>query len=124
LVPTRAAAELFRQTIEARLSASRPRAVLLPDVLTRAEWLERLLGSLATPRRLLTRLEREVLVDRAARLTSERPRMRGAPFPLRPGLVAAAQFCGCAGVSCVRRMAQALFKQLKVERKPIAAVMP
>jgi len=119
LVPTRAAAELFRQTIEARLVASRPRAVLLPDVLTRAEWLERLLGSLATPRRLLTRVEREVLVDRAARRTSQRTRMGGAPFPLRPGLVAAMLDLYDElhrRQRTVRRMAHALFAQLKVER--------
>jgi hypothetical protein len=119
VVPTRAAAELFRQSIEARLGASRPRAALLPDVLTRAEWLERLLGSLPTPRRLLSRVEREVLLDRAARLTGERTRMGGPPFPLRPGLIAASlDFYDelRRRQRTVRRMAQALFAQLKVER--------
>ena len=119
LVPTRAAAELFRQTIEARLHTSGRRAVLLPDVLTRAEWLERLLGSLATPRRLLTRVEREILLDRASRMTGARARMRGAPFPLRPGLIAASlDFYDelRRRQRTVRRMAHALFAQLKVER--------
>ncbi|HEX5070014.1 MAG TPA: PD-(D/E)XK nuclease family protein [Vicinamibacterales bacterium] len=119
LVPTRAAAELFRQTVEARLGATRPRAALLPDVLTRAEWLERLLASLASPRRLLTRIEREVLLGRAARQTSERTRMGGAPFPLRPGLVSAMlDFYDelRRRQRTVRRMAHALFAQLKVER--------
>jgi hypothetical protein len=42
LVPTRAAAELLRQTIEQRLGGSRPLAVLLPDFLTRADLIDRL----------------------------------------------------------------------------------
>jgi RecB family exonuclease len=119
LVPTRAAAELLRQTIEVRLGTARPGAVLLPDLLTRAEWLERWLAALPTSRRLLTRVEREVLLDRAARLTSERSRMGGAPFPLRPGLVAAMlDFYDelRRRQRTVRRMADALFAQLAVER--------
>jgi len=119
LVPTRAAAELLRQTIESRLGTARPRAVLLPDLLTRAEWLERWLAALPTARRLLTRAEREVLLDRAARLTSQRPRMGGAPFPLRPGLIAAMlDFYDelRRRQRTVRRLAQALFAQLAVER--------
>lgn len=119
LVPTRAAAELLRQTIEARLGATRPQAVILPDLLTRAEWLERWLAALPAPRRLLGRVEREVLLDRSARHTSRRPRMGGAPFPLRPGLVSAMlDFYDelRRRQRTVRRMAQALFKQLEVER--------
>ncbi len=45
LVPTRASAELLRQTIESRLGVTRPAAVVLPDLLTRAEWLEHLLDA-------------------------------------------------------------------------------
>jgi len=119
VVPTRAAAELLRQTIEARLGATRPQAVILPDLLTRAEWLERWLAALPNPRRLLTRVEQEVLLDRAARHISQRARMGGAPFPLRPGLVSAMlDFYDelRRRQRTVRRMAQALFAQLKVER--------
>jgi hypothetical protein len=119
LVPTRASAELLRQTIEARLVGAASPAVLLPDLLTRAEWLERLLAALGTPRRLLTRVEREVLLDRAARITSQRAHMNGSPFPLRPGLIAAMlDFYDelRRRQRTVRRMAQALFGQLKVER--------
>jgi len=115
IVPTRAAAELLRQTIEARTHG----AVLLPDFLTRAELLERWLRAVSGHPRLLGRVEREVLLERAARVTAARPKMGGAPFPLRPGLVAAMlDFYDelRRRQRTAFRMADTLFQQLKVER--------
>ena len=37
IVPTRASAELLRQTIEARMSRESAQAIVLPDLLTRNE---------------------------------------------------------------------------------------
>jgi RecB family exonuclease len=119
LLPTRASAELLRQTIESRLGQGRGAAVALPDFLTRTELLERMVGALAGQWRLLGRAEREVLLERAARHTARRPRMVRAPFHLRPGLVAAMlEFYDelRRRQRTVRRFAGALFDQLKVER--------
>jgi len=119
IVPTRASAELLRQTIESRLARARPAAAVLPDILTRAEWLEQLLGALEGSPRLLGRAEREVLLARAARATARRARLGGAPFPLRPGLVAAMlEFYDelRRRQRSVRRMTGSLFEQLKAER--------
>lgn len=118
IVPTRAAAELLRQTIESRLGAGRA-AVALPDFLTRAELLERLHAAVTGSSRLLARAEREVLLERAARRTARRARMQSAPFPLRPGLVTAMlDFYDelRRRQRTIRRFAHALFQQLGVER--------
>ncbi len=119
LVPTRASAELLRETIESRLGQTRPAAVILPDFLTRAEWLEHLLSAVAGRPRLLGRAEREVLLERAARATARRSRIGGAPFQLRPGLIGAMlEFYDelRRRQRTVRRLARALFEQLEGER--------
>lgn len=87
IVPTRASVELLRQTLERRLPDAS--AVLLPDLATRDEWMVRWAFALPDAPRLLSRVERETLMGRAAEATGARPRMGGAPFHLRPGLVAA-----------------------------------
>ena len=125
IVPTRASAELLRETIESRLrnrspGSSDPRAsaVALPDILTRIELLERLLAALPNHPRLLTRAEREVLLERAARHTAKRRRMKRSPFQLRPGLIAAMLDFYDELRRRQRtplRMAGALFKQLEGE---------
>ena len=117
IVPTRASAELLRETIESRIRATGG-AIALPDILTRVELLEHLLAALPDHPRLLARAEREVLLERAARETSRRRRMKRAPFQLRPGLVAAMlEFYDelRRRQRTPRRMAAALFKQLEGE---------
>ncbi len=80
LVPTRGAAVELRRTLEnLRLSADSP-ATILPDLLTRDEFYERL-----SPASRLTGSEREVMFRRAARVASEGG--APAPFRLRPGLI-------------------------------------
>lgn len=119
VVPTRASGELLRETIEARLLADGRRAVVLPEFVTRDQWLERLHQALPSDRPLLGRAAREVLLERAARATARRPRLGGAPFQLRVGLVASMlDFYDELGrrQRRIRRFAQALFEQLRVER--------
>jgi RecB family exonuclease len=119
VVPTRAAAELLRQTLERRLAGSPAPAVILPDFLTRAELLERFADALPGRPRLLGRAERQVIMARAARESAARRRMGGAPFPLRPGLVAAMlDFYDelRRRQRSVRRLTQVLFGQLGGER--------
>jgi RecB family exonuclease len=85
LVPTRGAAEELRRTLENRMLGAGSGALMLPDLLTRAEFYarahERVRG--LPPR--LTDFEREVLFRRAAReaLASGVE----APFRLRAGLI-------------------------------------
>jgi RecB family exonuclease len=89
VVPTRASVELLRQTLEREaLSAERPAAVW-PDLLTRDEWMAAWWQALPGAPRLLSRIERDVLMTRAAEDTAARPRMRRAPFQIRPALVGA-----------------------------------
>jgi RecB family exonuclease/CTP:molybdopterin cytidylyltransferase MocA len=87
VVPTRASVELLRQTIERGLSET-PAAVL-PDLATRDEWMSRWMLALPDAPRVLSRVEREVLMTMAAEATAARPRMKGAPFKVRPGLIGA-----------------------------------
>ena len=104
--------------VPARRLRGAPRS-LLPDILTRAELFEHLLAALPGRPRLLTRVEREVLLERAARHTSKRRRMGSAPFPSAPGPRAAMlDFYDelRRRQRTARRMAGALFKQLKGER--------
>jgi hypothetical protein len=63
----------------------------LPDAGLRdaREFIERLARATPRPTVLLSRAEREVLLERAARLVADRPRSGGAPFQVRPGLVSA-----------------------------------
>ncbi|MEO8482341.1 MAG: PD-(D/E)XK nuclease family protein [Acidobacteriota bacterium] len=119
VVPTRASAELLRQTIEASLSSETRPAVVLPDMLTRDEWLGRLFEALPPGRRWLSKPERLVLLERAARETLERRRLAARPFHLRPGLVAAMlDFHDelSRRQRSVRRFARTLFDELRVER--------
>lgn len=118
IVPTRASAELLRQTIEARARLDIDNAIVFPDLLTRDEWLMRLQAALPGVRSWLTRVERELLLGRAARETAQR---RGGPppFHLRPGLVAAMlDFYDALRrrQRSVRRFARTLFDELRVER--------
>lgn len=92
IVPTRAAADELRRTLEnfwfadAR-TVGRESALVLPDLVTRSEWHRSLSARLAGTRPLVTDLEREVLFLRAARAAvagGHRP-----PFAVRSGLVAA-----------------------------------
>ena len=119
VVPTRAAAELLRQSIEARLGRELPAGAILPDFVTRLEFVERLGAAIPGAHRILSTAERLVFLERAARLTAARPRMSGAPFPLRPGLIAAMlDFYDelHRRQRPVRRFAEALFDQLRGER--------
>ncbi len=118
IVPTRAAAELLRQTIEDAASASGAGAIL-PDLVTRDDWIRRVHAALPGAPPLLTRLEREVLLDRAARATVARPRIGRPPFQLRPGLLAAMlDFYDelKRRQRTVRRFARVLFEELRAER--------
>jgi RecB family exonuclease len=118
LVPTRAAAELLRQSVEDTAAARGRPAAILPDIVTRDEWIARLHGALPGTPPLLTRLDREVLLIQAARRTANRRRLGGAPFPLRPGLVRAMlDFYDelKRRQRTIRRFAHALFEDLKVE---------
>ena len=120
VVPTQASAELLRQTIEAKCRESAG-ACLLPDFVTRADLMERLAGAAPGSGLLLTRAEREVLLERAAREVSKRTRLGGAPFHLRPGLVSAMlDFYDelRRRQRTVRRFAHAVFGQLRGERGP------
>ncbi len=119
IVPTRAAAELLRQSIEAAARRLDRATVLLPDFSTRDELVVRLHAALPDAPALLTRIEREVLLERAARDTARRPSLRGGPFQLRPGLVASMlDFYDelRRRERTVRRFAASLLDQLRVER--------
>lgn len=85
LVPSRGAADELRRSLENAALAEGPAAVLLPDLVTRAEFYQRLhaAGPGAPP--LLSEPEREVLLRRAAREAAAagvEP-----PFRLRAGLI-------------------------------------
>ncbi len=119
IVPTRASAELLRQTIETASVSGERRAVVLPDLLTRDEWMNRLHVALPGAAPLLGRMERELLLARAARSAASRARMGGTPFHLRPALVASMLDLYDElrrRHRHVRRFARALFDQLRVER--------
>jgi RecB family exonuclease len=119
IVPTRAAAELLRQTMEAAERRAGRRTLLLPDLVTRDDLVARLHAAMPDAPALLTRAEREVLLARAAKLAAGRARMGGSPFHLRPGLVAAMlDFYDelRRRERSVRRFARSLLHQLRVER--------
>ncbi|NQW05066.1 MAG: PD-(D/E)XK nuclease family protein [Acidobacteria bacterium] len=119
IVPTRASVELLRQTLERGARRSGRASVIWPDVLTRDEWMARLHLALPDAPRMLTRVEREVLMAAAAERTGRRPRMGGAPFAVRPGLVAVMlDFYDelRRRQRSMTRFRQALFDELKVER--------
>lgn len=83
IVPTRGAAEELRRTLENAAGGSR--ALVLPDLVTRAGLYQGLHAGLRGAPRLLDAAEREVLLRRAAREASA----EGAapPFRLRAGLI-------------------------------------
>lgn len=85
IVPTRGAADELRRTIEnLTLSPSSP-AIALPDILTRTDLYSRLHERLPDAPALLSELEREVMLRRAARdIVASGVE---APFRLRPGLI-------------------------------------
>lgn len=119
IVPTRASAELLRQAIEGRAARDGMPGLICPDLFTRDEWLARLHTALPGRLRWLSRLERHVLFERAARDVLARRHLSGPPFHLRPGLVAAMlEFHDelKRRMRTVRRFARALFDELRVER--------
>jgi RecB family exonuclease len=118
ILPTRASIELFRKTLE-KGAVGPGRAIIVPELLTRDEWIGRLHQDLPGAPRLLTRFEREILMERSARQAAGRPRMAGPPFDVRPGLVA--EMLGFYDElrrrrRTVRRFAHTLFAELGVER--------
>jgi len=83
IVPTRSAAALLQRTIEDQLEPAQ--AVVLPDLLTRRDWYERLAERAAEPPRRLGSYERDVLMEAAAHAAIT----DGAtpPFHLRSALI-------------------------------------
>ena len=119
ILPTRASAELFRQTLEASALRSGRSAVFVPELLTRDEWMVRLHGALADSPGLLTGFEREILMERAARSAAARRRMPRPPFEIRPAIVS--EMLALYDElrrrrRTVRRFSQVLFDELGVER--------
>ena len=84
LVPTRGAAQEFRRTLET-IGLDASDAMVLPDVVTRQEFYERLHASVPALPRLLTPQEREVILRCAARTAAAAG--TSPPFSLRPGLI-------------------------------------
>ena len=84
IVPTRGAAEELRGTLE-NLLLSGSDAIVLPDLLTRADFYERLHAAMPSAPALLTSPEREVLLRRAAREVAASG--TAPPFGLRAGLI-------------------------------------
>jgi len=85
IVPTRGAADELRRTLEnLMLSAASP-VLVVPDIVTRADFYSRLHERLPDAPPPLSEFEREVILRRAARDVAERG--INAPFRLRPGLV-------------------------------------
>jgi inactivated superfamily I helicase/CRISPR/Cas system-associated exonuclease Cas4 (RecB family) len=85
IVPTRGSAEVLRQTLEHRCLKSVASAIVLPDIVTRGEFYERLHARLVDAPPRLTDFEREVLFRRSALDAAS----RGVPppFRLRAGLI-------------------------------------
>jgi RecB family exonuclease len=86
LVPTRAAGEQLRRTIEDRLLAATGTACVLPLVGTRADLYDTLSTRLQDLPRILTGFEREVMLGAAARDAEDAD--LPPPFHLRPALLA------------------------------------
>jgi hypothetical protein len=85
LVPSRGAAEALRRTLENILLSAASPALLLPDLITRAELYQKLHERLPGAPPILTEFEREVIFRRAA--LDAAGRGAPAPFRLRPGLI-------------------------------------
>jgi RecB family exonuclease len=86
LVPTRAAGEQLRRTIEDRLLAAPGSACVLPLIGTRADLYDTLAARLRDLPRVLTAFEREVMLGAAARDAEDAG--LPPPFHLRPALLA------------------------------------
>lgn len=117
ILPTQAAAAIFRQSLERTLRPGQ--GFVLPALMTREAWLVRLHQALPGAPPLLTRFDREVLMGRAASAAARRTRVGGAPFDLRPGLIA--EMLGFYDElrrrqRTVRRFAGVLFDELGGER--------
>ena len=88
IVPSAAAGDQLRRTIENRSLQSiksSDRAVCLPQILTRSGWYDAMHARMPSPPRRLSELEREVLMNAAARDVAGSD--IGAPFRLRAGLL-------------------------------------
>ncbi len=88
IVPSAAAGDQLRRTIENHElgnTSSIDRAVCLPLILTRSEWYDVMHARLPVPPPRLSDLEREVLLNAAAREAASSG--TGAPFRLRAGLL-------------------------------------
>lgn len=86
IVPSRAAAEQIRRSLEDEALGSTPSALALPHLVTRDDWMALLHAGLTDAPAQASHLDREVLLRAAARAAIDggtRP-----PFTLRPGLVA------------------------------------
>ena len=87
IVPSAAAADQLRRTLEnhhLQSQSSADRALWLPQILTRSGWYDAMHAGLPVPPRRLSALEREVLLNAAARDASKDI---APPFRLRPGLL-------------------------------------
>ena len=85
LVPTGGAGEALRRSLENAAFSSTNRALLLPDIVSRSAFYERLHAALPGAPSMLSAPEREVLLRRAAREAIEEGAVP--PFRLRAGLV-------------------------------------
>ena len=85
VVPSRGAAGELRRSLENALLSTGDAAVLLPDLVTRAELYQRLHATLPAAPRMLSAPEREVLLRRAARAAAAAG--TEPPFRLRAGLI-------------------------------------
>ncbi|MSO57207.1 MAG: PD-(D/E)XK nuclease family protein [Acidobacteria bacterium] len=88
IVPSVAAGDQLRRTIENRhlqSTTSSDRALCLPLILTRSGWYDAMHARMAAPPRRLSDLEREVIMNAAAREVASSD--IGAPFRLRAGLL-------------------------------------
>ncbi len=86
VVPTRAAADELRRTLEHLAWAAGEQALCLPHIGTRGDLLDALAARLRHPPPRLSAFAREVILGRAAR--DARARGFEPPFVVRPGLVA------------------------------------
>ena len=84
IVPTRAAADQLRRTLQEPAGGTRP-ARALPELLTRDEWYQALSARADPPLPLLSAVERYVLMLAAARTGAAEA--NSPPFKPRPGLV-------------------------------------
>ena len=86
LLPTRAAAEQLRRTVEDRALSEHRAAIIWPVLATRRDLYDELAGRLTAPPRPLSPFEREVLLSAACRTVMASG--LSLPYDLRPALVA------------------------------------